>query len=245
MGDIFISYSSEDRARAQKLVKTLDDGAWSIFWDRTIPAGKSWREIIGKELDDARCVIVLWSKSSIESSWVLDEADDARRRGVLVPILIDNVLPPIGFRSIQAVKLVDWDSEERSQTFDRLVTDIRTLIGAPPLARKENKQAELRVERAAEARHWSAKLAKKRWSFTIELRAMEEDHRIRYVPGFFYGEILLDDKALKSFWDAGTHKLTFTIPPHLSRFFLTYDFGATGISRIQFFVDDKLILDDD
>ena len=31
-----------------------------------IPFGKTWRQTIEKELINARCVIVLWSKSSIE-----------------------------------------------------------------------------------------------------------------------------------------------------------------------------------
>jgi hypothetical protein len=69
---------------------------------------KRWRETIGRELSEARCVIVLWSKTSIDSSWVQEEADDARRRGVLVPVLIDKVIPPIGFRSVQAADLADW-----------------------------------------------------------------------------------------------------------------------------------------
>ena len=90
---------------AEMLAQTLEGRGWSTFWDRTIPIGKTWRETIGSELDGARCVIVLWSKTSIESDWVQEEADDAKRRGVLVPILIDNIQPPIGFRSIQAAHL--------------------------------------------------------------------------------------------------------------------------------------------
>ena len=72
---------------------TLEGHGWSIFWDRTIPTGKTWRETIGRALNDARCVIVLWSKTSIESGWVQEEADDAKRRGVLIPILIENAQP--------------------------------------------------------------------------------------------------------------------------------------------------------
>jgi hypothetical protein len=85
MSDIFISYAHEDRPRAQMLAETLGGHGWSIFWDRTIPTGKTWRETIGRALNDARCVVVLWSKTSIESGWVQEEADDAKRRGVLVP----------------------------------------------------------------------------------------------------------------------------------------------------------------
>jgi hypothetical protein len=85
MSDIFISYAREDQPWAEMLAQTLEGRGWSTFWDRTIPIGKTWRETIGSELDGARCVIVLWSKTSIESGWVQEEADDAKRRGVLVP----------------------------------------------------------------------------------------------------------------------------------------------------------------
>ena len=156
MTDIFISYSHEDRPRAQVLAQTLEGQRWSIFWDRTIPIGKTWRETIGKELGNARCVIVLWSKTSIESGWVQEEADDAKRRGILVPVLIENVQPPIGFRSIQTADLVNWGATEPSEAFRRLIFDIAALIGAPPkeAERKEDerKRAESQAKLEAEAR---------------------------------------------------------------------------------------------
>jgi hypothetical protein len=49
MSDIFISYASEDLPRIRPLVDALERRGWSVFWDRTIPAGKTWREVIGNE----------------------------------------------------------------------------------------------------------------------------------------------------------------------------------------------------
>src|SRR6516165_879184 len=132
MSDIFISYASDDRPRAETFAHTLEGRGWSTFWDRTIPIGKTWRETIGRELNGARCVIVLWSKTSIQSSWVQEEADDAKQRGLLVPILIENVEPPIGFRSIQAAHLENWNGTESTEAFRRLIADIAALIGPPP-----------------------------------------------------------------------------------------------------------------
>ena len=140
MRDIFISYAREDQPWAEMLAQTLEGRGWSTFWDRTIPIGKTWRETIGSELDGARCVIVLWSEISIESSWVQEEADDAKRRGVLVPILINNVQPPIGFRSIQAAHLENWDGTEQTQAFGTLIADIAALIGQPQ-KKQERRQA--------------------------------------------------------------------------------------------------------
>jgi hypothetical protein len=34
MSDIFISYASEDRSKAEPLAKALEEQGWSVFWDR-------------------------------------------------------------------------------------------------------------------------------------------------------------------------------------------------------------------
>jgi len=105
MNDIFISYAKEDRYKVKLLVEALADNGLSIWWDRTIPAGKTWREVIGEALETARLVIVVWSKTSVKSRWVQEEADRGLKRNILVPVLIDNVDPPLGFGNIQAADL--------------------------------------------------------------------------------------------------------------------------------------------
>ena len=173
----FISYASEDRTRAQKLAQVLGGEGWSIFWDRTIPIGKTWREVVGKELNQARCVIVLWSKTSIESSWVQEEADDGARRGILVPVLIENVRPPIGFRSIQAADLSDWDATEPTYAFRRLIVDIVGLIGPPPKEAEEEEEAQRKATEEAEARRKAEEERKRAEAEERKRRAGEERKR--------------------------------------------------------------------
>ena len=76
MSEIFISYASEDRARAQMLADALSARGWSVWWDRKIPLGKSYDEVIEKALAQAKCVIVLWSAVSVASEWVRNEATE-------------------------------------------------------------------------------------------------------------------------------------------------------------------------
>jgi hypothetical protein len=136
MTDIFMSYAREDEGRVKGLVSALEQQGWSVFWDRRIPSGETWRIYIGKELDDARCVIVAWSRHSVNSTWVTEEADDGKRRGVLVPVLLDSIEQPRGFREVQAADLTDWEPGRPSSRFDELVQDIgRRLRGAPNLPR--------------------------------------------------------------------------------------------------------------
>jgi hypothetical protein len=187
MSDIFISYAGEDETRAEMLARTLEDRGWSTFWDRTIPIGKTWRETIGRELQGARCVIVLWSKNSIDSHWVHEEADDAQGRGILVPILIENVQAPIGFRSIQAAHLQNWDGTEPTRAFHRLIADIAVLIGLPPKeTENERRQVEAEIERKAEEeRKQQQEVAQRQAEVERQLREAEaklgeeEERRLR------------------------------------------------------------------
>jgi hypothetical protein len=81
------------------------------------------------ELDGARCVAALWSKASIHSRRVREEADKAMRRGVLVPVLMENVRAPLGFENIQAANLVNWNGDKSAPAFQGLIADIAALIG--------------------------------------------------------------------------------------------------------------------
>ena len=117
MADIFISYAREDQEVAQQLAGALEAQGWSVFWDRVIPAGETWRSFTGKALKDAQCVVVAWSTSSIDSDWVHEEAEDAKERGILVPVFIESVAPPFGFRAIQAADLVGWNGDARADSF--------------------------------------------------------------------------------------------------------------------------------
>jgi formylglycine-generating enzyme required for sulfatase activity len=131
MADIFISYASEDREAARPLADALAGQGWSVFWDRTIPPGRTWRQVVGAALTEARCVVVMWSEASIHSTWVQEEADDGRERGVLIPILIEPVRPPIGFRSLQAADLSGWEGNAADVGFKVLIGALSDLLEMP------------------------------------------------------------------------------------------------------------------
>ena len=133
MSDIFISYSSEDRARAKVLAGELERQGWSVWWDRRIPPGKQFSQVIKEAMDEAKCVIVLWSKESVKSEWVQNEASEGARRKILVPALIDDVEIPFEFRRIQAARLVDWEGRSPHLEFDTLLEAVCAIIGQPLL----------------------------------------------------------------------------------------------------------------
>lgn len=126
MTDVFISYASEDRDRAHSLATALEARGWSVWWDRKIVAGQTYDQVIEHELETAKCVVVLWSKDSIVSEWVKNEAAVAAERGVLVPALIDNVKLPLEFRRKQTANLVNWDGTPSHGGFQALCDGVAT-----------------------------------------------------------------------------------------------------------------------
>ena len=132
MAHIFISYASEDRSRAKEVAIDLEALGWDVWWDRELQAGKTFAGVIESEIKRAGCVLVLWSRASIASRWVRDEANEGLARDILVPALIERVEPPMGFRSIHAADLIDYHGDHNAPGFRKLVADLTALIGPPP-----------------------------------------------------------------------------------------------------------------
>lgn len=136
MAEIFISYASENRERARELAQALGARGWSVWWDREIPLGKSFDEVIEKALSEAKCAIVLWSEVSIASEWVRNEASEGKRRGILIPVFIEAVDAPLAFRLLNGADLRDWNGEAKHAELDRLIKRVTELLGQtamPPL----------------------------------------------------------------------------------------------------------------
>jgi hypothetical protein len=132
MSDIFISYASEDRDRVRSLAHALEKKGWSVWWDRRVPAGKSFDEVILEALKKARSVIVVWTNNSVQSTGVKNEARNGLRRGILFPVmLLNEVKIPPEFEQLQAARLIDWQPNREHAGFDRFVQGLAQVIGAP------------------------------------------------------------------------------------------------------------------
>jgi hypothetical protein len=146
MADIFISYGRADRPHAQRIASVLEGHGWSVWWDRKILAGDTFEQTVQRALNEARCVVVLWSAGSVTSSWVKDEATDGKRRKILVPVLIDEVDIPLGFRQLHAVSLFDAASEQDVSHFDNLVASVDNVLRRPAPAEEERRVAGEAIE---------------------------------------------------------------------------------------------------
>jgi len=141
VADIFISYSSSDRPKAKALAEAMQEQGWSVWWDRKIPLGKSFDQVIEQELDAARCVVVVWTNASIASDWVKTEAAEGARRRVLLPVFMDDVKIPLEFRRLQAANLTEWRPGSPNSEFDRLVRYVGEMLGQPTVAEPRGEDA--------------------------------------------------------------------------------------------------------
>ncbi len=140
MSDIFLSYASVDRDKAERIANVLASHGWSVWWDRTIPPGKTFDEVIEEAIDSTACIVVLWSATSVKSDWVKTEASEGARRKVLVPIMIDEVKIPLEFRRIQAANLVGWDNSPNHPELIKVYQSITDISGKP--VRKDREKSE-------------------------------------------------------------------------------------------------------
>lgn len=129
MASVFLSYARADSAKAKRLAEALRRSGHDVWWDRQIQGGARYSQEIKSALERAHVVLVLWSERSVESDWVQDEAAVGRDSGRLVPVAIEPVEPPLGFRQIQTIDLVRWKG--RSAPRD-LLDAIEALSGSTP-----------------------------------------------------------------------------------------------------------------
>lgn len=140
MAVLFLSYAREDARKAERIAKALETGGHSVWWDRHLNAGSRFSAEIDAQLRKADLVVVLWSRHSVDSPWVQDEAGVGRDSKRLVPIQLEAVLPPLGFRQYHALDLSGWTgraNDSRTKVLIKAVEDrLSGKADSPPLPKQ-------------------------------------------------------------------------------------------------------------
>jgi TIR domain len=96
--DLFLSYSSADRQKADAIIKDLESAGLRVWYDfKEIIGGDRIRERIADGIRNSKAVLILASASSLKSKWVLNELDAAmmreieERRKIVIPVLLGNI----------------------------------------------------------------------------------------------------------------------------------------------------------
>ena len=127
MASIYLSHSHTDTEKATLVAKKLEEKGYSVFVDNRLQAGESWFAKIESEIAISKAVIVLWSATSVGSRWVRAEASQAVSEAKLVPIKIEQVAVPLGFRVYQTANLTAWRGEEDNPDWQAVLRSLSQL----------------------------------------------------------------------------------------------------------------------
>jgi hypothetical protein len=139
---IFVSYAREDQAAVVSLARGLQRVGFDVWWDTYLEPGSSFRTLIEQNLREADVVVVVWSKRSKLSRWVLDEAELGVQRGILLPVQIDRAPLPLGFGGFHTLDFSAWKDDFNALVWRKLLSEIDRIAAAPVLP---GKRSEIRV----------------------------------------------------------------------------------------------------
>ncbi len=129
MADVFLSYSRDDQATARRFAEGFEHEGFSVWWDQTLNVGEAFDRVTEQALDEAKAVVVLWSKHSVDSRWVRAEATQAQASDRLVPVMIESCRRPIMFELTQTAELQDWTGELADARWQSLIEGLRRIVG--------------------------------------------------------------------------------------------------------------------
>ena len=141
MSQIFLSYARDDVDPARQLADGLAQAGHDVWWDRHLHGGSRFDREIEEALGNAEAVVVLWSKASLDSAWVKDEAAEARDFERLVPVSIGSAKPPLGFRQFHTIDLGSWNGHGPPDALEELLSAIDRTCGSVERTEKATAKA--------------------------------------------------------------------------------------------------------
>ena len=93
--DVFVSYSSKDKAIADTIVAALENNQIRCWYaPRDIKPGEDWGNAITTAVINARIFLMIFSGNANQSQRVLDELNFAiSQQAVILPFRIENLEP--------------------------------------------------------------------------------------------------------------------------------------------------------
>jgi TolB-like protein len=129
---VFFSYSREDQARALPIIRMIEKAGYDVWWDGLLEGGDRFSHTTEAALNRAQVVVVLWSKTSVASHWVHDEATAGRDRRILLPLSLDGSEPPLGFKQFQVIDLSLTKMRPQSREVQQVLRALATMHGQSP-----------------------------------------------------------------------------------------------------------------
>jgi hypothetical protein len=107
MADVFISSAKADRDFVWQLASYLRSQARTVWWDADNRGRDYVAGTVERELESAHKVIVLWTRASITSPFILHEAIAAHDAGKLVQVKASDVQVSNLPRALRGLRILD------------------------------------------------------------------------------------------------------------------------------------------
>jgi hypothetical protein len=161
MSSVFISYSRADRSAAKALASALTSNGYKVWWDAELVGADDFTDAILDALQNARAVIVIWSKASAKSRFVRDEARLALHLGKLVATKVrdfDEFEIPLGFGGQHVDDLDDLSQVTKAISKLGALREVDNELH-PLGLRAQEKQLDAVTEKSLLMSNWRAFLA--------------------------------------------------------------------------------------
>lgn len=121
MNTVFLSHASADQAVTKNIAHALAQvgvNTWASF--RDIAPGSRWDESIEAALRSSAALVVVVSRSSVESRYVRAEVEDAISSDkTVVPVIVEDVEIPLRWRTLQHLR---WTVDDQQACATAIAT---------------------------------------------------------------------------------------------------------------------------
>lgn len=175
MADVFLSYARADRAIAKQIVDHLEAAGYSVFWDIELRPGERFHHKIRDMLNAVRCVVVLWTEHSVDSDWVVYEAEKGRARRILVPLALGDVDIPPPFPVVHTTRVEEFDE----RTMSAVLHSVRGLAGERAVTRPVSQPPSVEM---SSRDLWATDEGTDEFGRWADVRLADVTFRMRWIP---------------------------------------------------------------
>jgi hypothetical protein len=135
VSDVFLSCAREDEERIAQIVEKLTSLGLDLWPASGAKNGENWDDAeIGRQLGEAKAVLVCWTKNSLHSVRVNGEASVAQSNGKLLSCLLEDCKAPSHSQLSEICDLSSWDGKADHPGWRDLIERLSVLIGRPGLS---------------------------------------------------------------------------------------------------------------
>jgi hypothetical protein len=124
--DVFVSYKREERPLAEVVTRALVAAGFTTVSDLNLETGSHFGAAIDQMIRRARLVVVLWTRASVGSKWVTDEARFANETKKYLGVMLEQADLPVDLRYVQYEDLAGTAIEPAAS---RIVAAVSTRLG--------------------------------------------------------------------------------------------------------------------